>query len=49
MLRLLPISALLLGILCQAAFAQDVRPQPVARLITSMAPVTAKPNDRHTG
>ncbi len=43
MSRLLPISALLLGILCQAAFAQDARPQPVARLITSLTPVTAKP------
>src|ERR1044072_5046561 len=43
MSRLLPISALLLGILCQAAFAQDARPQPVARLITSLTPVTATP------
>lgn len=43
MLRLLPISALLLGILCQAALAQDAKPQPVARLITSLTPVTAKP------
>jgi len=42
MLRVLPISALLLGILCQAAFAQDGRPQPVARLITSLTPVTAR-------
>ena len=45
MSRLLPISALLLGILCQAAFAQDARPQPVARLITSLTPVTAKPTN----
>lgn len=45
MSRLLPISALLLGILCQAAFAQDVRPQPVARLITSLTPVTARPTN----
>jgi uncharacterized protein YkwD len=43
MLRLLPISALLLGIICNAAFAQDAKPQPVARLITSLTPVTAKP------
>lgn len=43
MLRLLLISALLLGILCQAALAQDAKPQPVARLITSLTPVTAKP------
>ena len=42
MSRLLPLSALLLGILCQAALAQDARPQPVARLITSLPPVTAK-------
>jgi uncharacterized protein YkwD len=43
MSRLLPISALLLGILCQAALAQDAKPQPVARLITSLTPVTARP------
>ena len=43
MSRLIPISALLLISLCQAAFAQDARPQPVARLITSLAPVTARP------
>jgi len=42
MSRLLPISALLLGILCQAALAQDARPQQVARLITSLTPVAAK-------
>lgn len=43
MSRLLPISALILGFLSQAALAQDARPQPVARLITSIAPITAKP------
>lgn len=43
MLRLLPISALLLGILCHAVLAQEAKPQPIARLITSLAPVTAKP------
>lgn len=43
MSRLLPISALLLGILCRAAFAQDAKLQPVARLITSLTPVTARP------
>ena len=43
MSRVLPISALLIGILCQAALAQDARPQPVARLITSLTPVTARP------
>jgi len=45
MSRLLPISALLLGIFCQAAFAQDAKPQPVARLITSLTPVTARPTN----
>ena len=45
MSRLLPLSALLLGIICQAAFAQDARPQPVARLITSLTPVTARPTN----
>jgi len=43
MLRSLPVSALLLGIICHVAFAQDAKPQPVARLITSLTPVTAKP------
>jgi uncharacterized protein YkwD len=43
MSRVLPISALVLGILCQVAFAQDARPQPVARLITSLTPVAARP------
>ena len=45
MSRLLPLSALLLGILCQAALAQDARPQPIARLITSLTPVTARPTN----
>jgi len=43
MSRLIPIAALLLGVLCQSAFAQDAKPQPVARLITSLAPVMARP------
>jgi uncharacterized protein YkwD len=43
MLRVLPISALLVGVLCQAALAQDAKPQPVARLITSLTPVAARP------
>ena len=42
MSRLIPISALLVGILCQAALAQDGKAQPIARLITSLAPVTAR-------
>jgi uncharacterized protein YkwD len=43
MSRLIPISAFLLVILCNAAFAQDSKPQPVARLITSLTPVTTRP------
>ena len=43
MSRLIPISAFLLVLLCHVAFAQDAKPQPVARLITSLTPVTAKP------
>jgi uncharacterized protein YkwD len=43
MARLLPISAFLLAILCSAAFAQNAKPQPVARLITSLTPVAARP------
>src|SRR5687768_10176504 len=43
MSRLFAISALLFGLFCQSAFAQDAKPQPVARLITSIAPVTARP------
>lgn len=42
MSRLFAISALLFGLFCQSAFAQDATSQPVARLITSMAPVTAR-------
>lgn len=34
--------ALILGISCPTAFAQDARSQPVAGLITSIVPVTAK-------
>jgi uncharacterized protein YkwD len=45
MLRLLSISAFLLLIMCQAAFAQDARPQPIARLITSLTPVAARPTN----
>jgi|SRR5215212_5829188 len=43
MSRLLPIFALVFGLGCQSALAQEARPQPVARLITSITPVTAKP------
>jgi uncharacterized protein YkwD len=43
MSRLLPIAALLLTLFSQFVLAQDAKPQPVARLITSIAPVTAKP------
>ena len=45
MSRLLLLSTFLFGILCQAAFAQDARPQQVARLITSLTPVAAKPTN----
>ena len=40
MSRLIPLSAIILVISCQAAFAQDAKPQPVARLITSITPVS---------
>ena len=40
MSRLLPLSALILIACCQFAFGQDAKSQPVARLITSIAPVT---------
>jgi uncharacterized protein YkwD len=40
MSRLVLLSALLLVIFCQSAFAQEAKPQPVARLITSITPVT---------
>jgi uncharacterized protein YkwD len=43
MSRLVPISVFLLVVLCHATFAQDAKPQPVARLITSLTPVTARP------
>lgn len=43
MSRLLSISAFLVVILCQAALGQESKPQPVARLITSLTPVTARP------
>ena len=45
MARLLLLSAFVLGILCHPAFAQDARPQQVARLITSLTPVAAKPTN----
>ena len=45
MSRLIPISAFLLLILCNAAFAQDAKPQPIARLVTSLTPVTARPTN----
>ena len=41
MLRLLPITGLLVGFMVVSAAAQEARPQPVARLITSGAPVSA--------
>lgn len=40
MSRLLLTSAFILSIFCQAALAQDAKPQPVARLITTLAPVS---------
>ena len=40
MRRFLPLSALILGIFCQSAFGQEAKSQPVARLITSITPVT---------
>ena len=40
MSRLLPLSALIVLACCQLAFGQDAKSQPVARLITSIAPVT---------
>ncbi len=43
MSRLIPISAFLLVLFCHSAFAQDAKPQPVARLITSLTPVAARP------
>lgn len=40
MSRLIPITALILGIFFQSALGQEARSQPVARLITSITPVT---------
>ena len=40
MSRLIALSALILGMFCQSAFGQEARSQPVARLITSITPVT---------
>jgi len=40
MSRLIPLSALVLGIFCQGVLGQEIKSQPVARLITSIAPVT---------
>ena len=40
MTRLIPLAALLLGIFCQSAFGQEAKSKPVARLITSITPVT---------
>jgi uncharacterized protein YkwD len=40
MSRLFPFSALILLACCQLALGQDAKSQPVARLITSIAPVT---------
>lgn len=40
MSRLLPLSALIVLACCRLAFAQEGKSQPVARLITSIAPVT---------
>ena len=42
MSRLLLIAGFILGT-CSQTLAQDARPQPVARLITALAPVTANP------
>ena len=40
MFRLIPLAALILGIFSQSAFGQQAKPQPVARLITSITPVS---------
>jgi uncharacterized protein YkwD len=40
MSRLIPLAALILGIACQSVLGQEAKPQPVARLITSITPVT---------
>jgi uncharacterized protein YkwD len=41
MSRLLLFLVLILGIACQSAFGQEAKPQPVARLITAIAPVNS--------
>ena len=38
-----PLFALILSLFCTSAFAQDAKPQPVARLITSLSPSTVAP------
>jgi uncharacterized protein YkwD len=43
MSRLLPICAVIIGFLGSTAMGQQAKPQPVARLITTLVPVTAKP------
>ena len=40
MSRLIPLAALILGFACQSVLGQEAKPQPVARLITSITPVT---------
>ena len=40
MSRVIPLSVLLLTILCQSAYGQEAKSQPVARLVTSITPVT---------
>ena len=39
MSRLIVLSALTLVMFCQAAFGQEAKPQPVARLVTTITPV----------
>ena len=43
MVRLLALSALIIGVLAQSALGQEAKSRPVARLITSLAPVAARP------
>jgi uncharacterized protein YkwD len=43
MSRLLSIAALLITLFTSSAFAQNGKSQPVARLITALTPVTARP------
>src|SRR5688572_18896609 len=40
MSRLIPLAAFILAIFCQSAFGQQAKPQPVARLSTSITPIT---------